>query len=143
MPASATRPKGTLMERPEYQKLSVYFNLDNGTGKIRGIFAQHNAAAVPLFRSWLKPFADLDAKTVTLQDTSSTDHIPFDQIGLPGFQFIQDPIEYMSRTHHSNMDVFDRIQPEDAKQAATIMAAFLWDAANMQGRFPRKPYPTP
>jgi hypothetical protein len=127
-----------LLKKAEYSRLSVYFNLDNGTGKIRGIYAQSNPLAVPYFRSWLQPFADLDASTVSLANTGSTDHISFDRIGLPGFQFIQDPIEYMNRTHHSNEDVFDRIQMQDMKQAATIMAAFLWDAANMDRRFPRK-----
>ena len=128
-----------LVKLPEYEKLSVYFNLDNGTGKIRGVYAQGNSEAMPLFREWLAPFADLDATTLTLSNTGSTDHIPFDRIGLPGFQFIQDPIEYGTRTHHSNEDVFDRIQIEDMKQASTIMAACLWDAANMDQRFPRKP----
>jgi hypothetical protein len=92
-----------------------------------------------LFHQWLQPFADLDASAVTLANTGSTDHIPFDRIGLPAFQFIQDPIEYGTRTHHSNEDVFDRIQMPDTKQASTIMAAFPWDAANMDERFPRKP----
>jgi hypothetical protein len=139
-PASqpVTRPYALVKTKPEYEKLSVYFNLDNGTGKIRGIYAQSSPAAAALFRGWLQPFADLDAATVTLANTGSTDHISFDRIGLPGFQFIQDPIEYFPRTHHSNADVFDRIQIDDMKQASTIMAAFLWDAANMDQRFPRK-----
>jgi carboxypeptidase Q len=132
-----------LVKLAEYEKLSAYFNLDNGTGKIRGIYTQGNAAAAPIFREWLKPFADLDARTVTMQDTGGTDHLSFDAVGLPGFQFIQDPIEYGTRTHHSNMDVYDRIQPEDAKQASTIMAAFIWNAANMPERFPRKPFNAP
>jgi hypothetical protein len=138
---ATTRAAKKLVKLPEYEKLSAYFNLDNGTGKIRGIYTQGNAAAVPIFREWLKPFADLDAKTITMQDTGGTDHLSFNDIGLPGFQFIQDPIEYGSRTHHSNMDVYDRIQAEDAKQASTIMAAFVWNAANMPERFPRKPAP--
>jgi carboxypeptidase Q len=133
-----TRPVAGVIKKPEYEQLSVYFNLDNGTGKIRGIYAQSNPAAIPYFTRWLQPFADLDASTVTITNTGSTDHIPFDRIGLPGFQFIQDPIEYFPRTHHSNADVFDRIQMDDMRQASTIMAAFLWDAANMDERFPRK-----
>jgi hypothetical protein len=128
-----------LVKQPEYNRLSVYLNLDNGTGKIRGIYAQSNPMAVAYFHDWLAPFADLDASTVTLANTGSTDHISFDRIGLPGFQFIQDPIEYNNLTHHSNEDVYDRIQMQDMKQASTIMAAFLWDAANMNQRFPRKP----
>jgi Zn-dependent M28 family amino/carboxypeptidase len=138
---SGTPPKfllRNLVKKEEYDRLSVYFNLDNGTGKIRGLYAQSNPAAVPLFKQWLAPFADLDASTVTLSNTGSTDHISFDRVGVPGFQFIQDPIEYMNRTHHSNEDTFDRIQIDDMKQASTIMAACLWDAASMDQRFPRK-----
>src|SRR5205814_6661355 len=112
--------------------------LDNGTGKIRGIYAQGNDAAVPIFKRWLAPFADLGATTVTLANTGSTDHVSFDQVGLPGFQFIQDPIEYGSRTHHSNEDVYDRIQADDMKQASTIMAALIWNAATMDEKMPHK-----
>lgn len=141
--AATTRAAGELVKLADYEKLSAYFNLDNGGGRIRGIYTQGNVDAAPIFRDWLRHFVDLDAKTVTLQNTGSTDHIPFDQIGLPGFQFIQDPMEYGSRTHHSNMDVYDRIVPDDAKQASTIMAAFIWNAANMPERFPRKPFVAP
>jgi hypothetical protein len=137
----ATRPARVLTRRGEYEKLSVYFNLDNGTGKIRGVYLQGNEAARPLFRRWLEPFADLDASTLTLSNTGGTDHISFDAIGLPAYQFIQDPIEYFNRTHHSSADVFDRIQGDDLKQASTIMAAFLYHAAMMDERFPRKPLP--
>ena len=123
---------------PEHDKLSVYFNLDNGTGRIRGIFTQGNEAAVPLFRKWLTPFHDLGADTVSLANTGSTDHVSFEAVTLPGFEFMQDPIEYMSRSHHSNEDVFDRVPEDDLKQAAVIMAAFAYDAAMMDQRFPRK-----
>jgi Zn-dependent M28 family amino/carboxypeptidase len=123
---------------PEHDKLSVYFNLDNGTGRIRGIFTQGNEAAVPLFRKWLVPFHDLGADTVSLANTGSTDHISFEAVTLPGFEFMQDPIEYMTRSHHSNQDVFDRVPEDDLKQAAVIMAAFAYDAAMMDQRFPRK-----
>jgi Zn-dependent M28 family amino/carboxypeptidase len=123
---------------PEYDKLSAYYNLDNGTGKIRGIYLQGNEALRPLFRDWLQPFRDLGASTITASNTGGTDHVPFDAIGLPGFQFIQDPIEYESRTHHSNQDVFDRIQGDDLKQAATIMAAFLYKTAMLDEKLPRK-----
>jgi carboxypeptidase Q len=123
---------------PEHDKLSVYFNLDNGTGRIRGIFTQGNEAAVPLFRKWLIPFHDLGADTVSLANTGSTDHISFEAVTLPGFEFMQDPIEYMSRSHHSNEDVFDRVPEDDLKQAAVIMAAFAYNAAMMDQRFPRK-----
>jgi hypothetical protein len=139
--APASRPAAKLVKGPEYEKFSAYFNLDNGTGKIRGIYCQGNEAAMPIFKEWLQPFHDLGAKTVTLQNTGGTDHLPFDKIGLPGFQFIQDPMDYNARTHHSNQDVFDRVQTQDLKQASTIMAWFLWQAANEPERFPRKPMP--
>ncbi|HEY6804338.1 MAG TPA: M20/M25/M40 family metallo-hydrolase [Pyrinomonadaceae bacterium] len=127
---------------PEYDKLSAYYNLDNGTGKIRGIYLQGNEALRPIFRQWLQPFRDLGAETVSASNTGGTDHLSFDAIGLPGFQFIQDEIEYGSRTHHSNQDVFDRIQEDDLKQAATIMAAFLYDTAMRDEKLPRKKGPT-
>jgi hypothetical protein len=126
---------------PEYDKLSAYYNLDNGTGKIRGIYLQGNEALRPIFREWLQPFRDLGAATITSANTGGTDHLSFDAIGLPGFQFIQDGIEYESRTHHSNQDVFDRIQGDDLKQAATIMAAFLYNTAMRDEKLPRKKAP--
>jgi carboxypeptidase Q len=129
----------TLVRHAEYDNLSAYFNLDNGTGKIRGVYMQGNEAVRPLFRTWLTPFSDLGAETLTAANTAGTDHLSFDGIGLPGFQFIQDPIDYFSRTHHSNADVYDRIQADDLKQAATIMAAFLYNAANADQMLPRKP----
>ena len=129
--------------KPEYEKLSGYFNLDNGTGKIRGIYAQGNEAVRPIFREWLTPFKDMGAATVTIRNTGSTDHASFDGIGLPGFQFIQDTIEYDARTHHSNQDVYDRIQADDMKQAAIIMAAFVYNTAMRDEKLPRKPLPTP
>lgn len=125
--------------KPEYDKFSAYFNLDNGTGKIRGVYLQGNEAVRPIFREWLAPFRDLGAATLSISNTGGTDHLSFDGIGLPGFQFIQDEIEYDARTHHSNMDVFDRIQGDDMKQAATIMAAFLYNAAMLDEKLPRKP----
>jgi len=134
-----SRPRRALTRQPEYGRLSGYFNLDNGTGKIRGVYMQGNEAVRPLFRRWLRPFADLEAETLSLSNTGGTDHTPFDAIGLPGFQFIQDPIEYSSRTHHSNADVFDRIQADDLKQAATILAAFAYNAAMLDEKLPRKP----
>ncbi len=143
---NAARPSGTnappprkLVRLAEYEKLSAYFNLDNGGGKIRGIYLQGNEAVRPIFRRWLEPFRDLDAETITLSNTGGTDHIPFDAVGLPAFQFIQDPLDYFSRTHHSNEDLLDRIQSEDAKQAATILATFVYNAAMLDERLPRKP----
>jgi hypothetical protein len=133
-----TNQSGVVMKGPEFDKFSSYFNLDNGSGKIRGIYMQGNGALRPLFTSWLEPFHDLDAQTVTIQGTGSTDHVAFDNIGLPGFQFIQDGLDYGTRTHHSNQDVYDRIQADDIKQASTIMAAFVYRAAMMDEKMPRK-----
>ena len=140
-PFAATRSGaiGEIEKKPGHEKLSAYFNLDNGGGKIRGIYLQNNEAARPIFRQWLKPFKDLGAETVSLANTGGTDHLPFDQVGLPGFQFIQDEIEYWSRTHHGNMDVYDRVIADDMKQAAVIMAAFVYEAAMRDGKIPRKP----
>jgi carboxypeptidase Q len=131
--------KRTLVRLAEYERLSAYFNLDNGTGKIRGVYMQGNEAVRPIFRSWLQPFSDLGAETLSLSNTGGTDHLSFDDIGLPGFQFIQDPIEYNTRTHHSNADVFDRIQADDLKQASIIMATFAYNAAMVDEKIPRKP----
>ena len=132
-----TKPE--LVKGADYEKLSAYYNLDNGTGKIRGVYLQGNSAAAPIFKAWLTPFKEMGATTLTLSNTGGTDHLSYDRIGLPGFQFIQDEIEYSARTHHSNQDVFDRIQPEDMKQAATIMAAFVYQTAMMDEKIPRKP----
>jgi carboxypeptidase Q len=127
---------------PDWQKLAGYFNVDNGTGAIRGIYAEHNAAVVPIFKQWLEPFRDLGAATVTLAPTTGTDHQSYDRIGLPGFQFIQDEVDYMSRTHHTNMDLYERLVPHDLMQNAVIVAAFVYDAANRDEKLPRKPAPT-
>ena len=131
-------PKPELVKGVDYDKLSAYYNLDNGTGKIRGVYLQGNSAVAPIFRAWLSPFGEMGASTLSLSNTGGTDHLSYDRIGLPGFQFIQDEIEYDTRTHHSNQDVFDRIQAEDMKQAATIMAAFVYQTAMMDGKIPRK-----
>jgi len=134
----AATPAPVLVKRPDYDKLAGYFNLDNGTGKIRGVYLQGNDSVAQLFRQWLAPFKDLGAETLSLSNTGGTDHLSYDRIGLPGFQFIQDEIEYDTRTHHSNMDVFDRIQADDMKQAATIMAAFVYNTAMRDEKLPRK-----
>ncbi len=134
----ATPAKPEIVKTPEYEKFDAYYNLDNGTGKIRGVYLQGNSAVAPIFKAWLEPFKEMGATTLTLGNTGGTDHLSYDRIGLPGFQFIQDEIEYSSRTHHSNQDVFDRIQAEDIKQAATIMAAFVYQTAMMDGKIPRK-----
>jgi len=141
IPAYLRRPTGPLTLKPEHAKLAAYFNLDNGTGKIRGIYAQENAAVVPIFERWLEPLKDLGATTVTMRDTGGTDHLSFDAVGLPGFQFIQDEVEYEQRTHHTNYDVYERLQRDDLMQAAVVMATFVWDAANSPEMLPRKPLP--
>jgi Zn-dependent M28 family amino/carboxypeptidase len=123
----------------EGDKLSGYFNLDNGTGKIRGVYLQGNEEVKDIFKQWLAPFNDLGATTVTLQNTGGTDHQAFDAVFLPGFQFIQDPIEYNTRTHHTNMDGYDHLQADDLKQAATIIAAFVYNTAQRDEKLPRKP----
>jgi len=135
------RTPSKLTTLPEYEKFSGYFNLDNGAGKIRGVYLQGNNAVRDLFKQWLLPFGDLGASTITISNTGGTDHQSFDGIGLPGFQFIQDEIEYGTRTHHSNQDVFDRVQADDMKQAATIMAAFVYNTAMRDDKLPRKPAP--
>ena len=124
-------------------KFSAYFNLDNGTGAIRGVFEQGNAAAAPIFNAWMKPFEDKGVKTVTLANTGGTDHLSFDGIGLPGFQFIQDDVEYGTRTHHSNMDTFERVQDADMKLNAAVIASFVYHAATRAQLFPRKAAVTP
>ncbi len=129
--------------KPEQSKISAYYNLDNGTGKIRGIFAQGNEKVVPIFTKWFGPFHDLGASTVTIHSTGSTDHLSFDAVGIPGFQFIQDPIDYETRTHHSNFDTYDHLKMDDLKQAATIMAAFVYNTAMRDEMMPRKPLPKP
>ena len=139
LPLWARKDKGQLVPKPDYPKLSAYFNLDNGTGKVRGIYAQENAAVVPLFTAWLAPLHDLGATTVTMRNTMSTDHIAFDEMGLPGFQFIQDDVEYETRTHHTNWDTYERLQREDLMQAAVVVASVVWEAANREERMPRKP----
>ncbi len=130
--------RGKKEKKPEYDKLSVYFNLDNGSGKIRGIYAQGNSAAEPIFRQWLEPMKDLGADTVVHRNTGGTDHLSFDGVGLPGFQFIQDTLDYGTITHHSNMDVYDHLSRPDLMQAATVMAWFVYNAAMRDEKMPRK-----
>jgi carboxypeptidase Q len=130
-----------LQFKPDYKKVAAYFNLDNGTGKLRGIYAQENAAAVPIFQAWIEPLKDLGFTTVTMRNTGGTDHQSFDGAGIPGFQFIQDPVEYFTRTHHSNMDTYERVQREDLMQQAVILATFAYNAAMRDQPLPRKALP--
>jgi len=141
LPSSLRKETGPLTLKPEHAKLSAYFNVDNGTGKIRGVYLQENAAVRPIFQAWLEPFADLGATRLTLRNTGGTDHLPFDAVGLPGFQFIQDPVEYSTLTHHTNIDVYDHLQKEDLMQASAIVASFVYHAAMRPERIPRKPLP--
>jgi carboxypeptidase Q len=139
----------TMQPKPEYYKLDAYYNDDTGTGKFRGIGAQGNLQVKPIFEAWLKPFHDLGATTVsgvtafTARRPAGTDHTSFDYVGLPGFGFMQDPMEYNTRTHHSNMDVYDRVQPGDVMQAAAIMATFVYHTAMREQMMPRIPMPKP
>jgi hypothetical protein len=141
LPSFMRPEQGTLMLKPDQAKVSAYFNIDNGTGKLRGIYTQENASVYPIFQAWGEPFRDLDFTTITNRNTGGTDHLSFDAVGIPGFQFIQDPVEYETRTHHSNMDVYDRIQREDMMQASVILASFLYSAAMRDEIMPRKPLP--
>ncbi len=128
--------------KPDQEKISAYYNLDNGTGKIRGVYLQGNDQVRLIFREWLDRFEDLDASTLTLENTGGTDHLPFHAVGIPAFQFIQDGIAYWSRTHHSNMDVYDHLVADDLKQAATIIAAFVWNTAQRDEKLPRRSLPS-
>ena len=139
MPTLLRRQAGEFTVKPEQAKVSAYFNVDTGTGKIRGVYLQENAAVEPIFSAWMEPFKDLGMTTLTMRTTGGTDHLSFDAAGIPGFQFIQDPIEYETRTHHSNMDVYDHLQIDDLKQAAVIVASFVYDAAMRDQMLPRKP----
>jgi carboxypeptidase Q len=136
-----TEPGGWIPKslKPDQEKISAYYNLDNGTGKVRGIYTQGNEAVVPIFREWLDEFKDHGANTITLENTGGTDHLGFDGVGIPGFQFIQEPIAYSNRTHHSNMDNWDHLVAEDLKQAATVIASIVWQTAQRDEKLPRKP----
>jgi carboxypeptidase Q len=133
----------TMTLKPEHSKVSAYYNIDNGTGRIRGIYLQGNKDVGPIFTKWLEPFHDLGAKTVTINNTGGTDHLAFDGVGIPGFQFIQDEIEYDTRTHHTNMDTYDHLVPEDLKQMAVIVASFVYNTAQRDQKLPRKELPKP
>ena len=133
----------TMKLQEAHAKLSGYFNLDNGSGKIRGVYLQGNDAMRPIFERWLAPFRDQGVSAVSIRNTGGTDHLSFDAVGLPGFQFIQDPLEYSTLTHHSNMDTLDHAQAADLMQAAAVIAAVVCDAANRPEMLPRRPLPQP
>ena len=135
----ADRQKMTL--KPEHAKLAAYFNVDNGTGSIRGVYLQRNEAVGPVFQAWMAPFRNIGMTTLAIRNVMATDHVAFDEVGLPAFQFIQDPVEYDTRTHHTNIDVYDRVQPSSLMQNAVIVASFAYHAANRDQKLPRKPLP--
>jgi Zn-dependent M28 family amino/carboxypeptidase len=142
LPRTLWREEGRpLALKPEHAKLAAYFNLDNGAGKIRGIFSQENIAATPIFESWIAPLKDLGVTTVTQRTTAQTDHVSFDEVGLPGFQFVQDPLYYNARTHHSNMDGREQVAREDLLQSSVVMAWFVYNAAMRDEMLPRKALP--
>jgi len=134
---------GAVSVKPDHAKFDVYFNADNGTGKFLGIFSEGNAQAAHIFEQWIAPIKDLGFTTVSMRNTGSTDHVPFEQVGLPGFQFIQDPRDYGTVTHHSNQDTYERLSEQDLRQAATIMAIFVYNAAQRDAMMPRLPMPNP
>ncbi len=134
---------GPLELKPGHAKFAAYFNIDNGTGAIRGIYLQGNDAVAPIFREWVEPFRSLGMSYLTIRNTGGTDHQSYDRVGLPGFQFIQDDIEYNTMTHHTNLDSYERLQPSDMMKNATIAAAFAYLAANRDEMLPRKPLPAP
>jgi hypothetical protein len=128
---------------PEWDKLAAYFNVDNGTGRIRGIYLQQNEMCRPIFEQWFAALKDLTPGVITIRNTGGTDHQSFDRVGLPGFQFIQDPMDYETRTHHSNMDVYDRIQQPDMEQMSVVEAVFVYLAATRPDKLPRNDMPAP
>ncbi|HEX4039840.1 MAG TPA: M20/M25/M40 family metallo-hydrolase [Acidobacteriaceae bacterium] len=143
LPEFMRRAAGPLTILPEQRLISGYFNLDNGSGRIRGVYLQENAAVGPIFAQWMAPLKDLGVTTMTMRNTGGTDHLSFDAVGIPGFQFIQDPLDYETRTHHSNMDVYEELRPADLQQAAVVEAIFVYNAAMRDQMLPRKPLPHP
>jgi carboxypeptidase Q len=143
LPEYLRKVSGPIQVKPEQERVSAYFNLDNGSGRIRGIYLQENGAVGPIFRQWMEPLKDVGATTISLRNTGGTDHLSFDAVGIPGFQFIQDPLDYASRTHHSNMDTYERLQADDLAQAAFVEAIFVYNTAMRDQMLPRKPFPHP
>ena len=143
LPEWLRKPTGPIELKPDQQKISGYFNLDNGSGKILGVYLEENAAVAPIFSQWIEPLKDLGVTAITMRGTTGTDHESFDAVGIPGFQFIQDKLDYSSRTHHSNMDTYERLQASDLAQAATVEAIFVYNTAMRDQMLPRKPLPHP
>jgi carboxypeptidase Q len=143
LPEWLRKPAGPLVLKPDQQKISGYFNVDNGSGKILGVYLQENIAEAPIFAQWIEPLKDLGVTAISVRNTEGTDHESFDAVGIPGFQFIQDKLDYSTRTHHSNMDTYERLLPGDLAQAATVEAIFVYNAAMRDQMLPRKPLPHP
>ncbi len=137
------RQHGPLKTTKEWETLDAYYNLDNGTGKVRGVYTQENYAIGPIFAQWIAPLKDLGVTTISYRNTGGTDHLSFDAVGLPGFQYIQDPMDYETRTHHSDMDTYDRLHAFDLEQAAVVEAIFLWNTSQREEMMPRKAFPHP
>ena len=138
LPEFMRRVVGPLEPKPEQKLISAYFNVDNGSGKIRGIYTQGNSAIAPIFAQWIEPLKDLGVTTITNQNTGGTDHLSFDAVGIPGFQYIQDELDYETRTHHSSMDTYERLQADDLQKNAVIVAAFVYLTANRAEKLPRR-----
>jgi len=143
LPSFMVHNHGPLKTTKEWETLDAYYNIDNGTGKVRGVYTQGNIPIGPIFKQWIAPLYDLGVSTISYQDTGGTDHESFDEVGLPGFQFIQDPMDYETRTHHSDMDTYDRLHKDDLEQAAVVEAIFLWNTSQREEMMPRKPFPHP
>ncbi len=143
VPAFMSRARGPLTVTKEWETLDAYYNLDNGTGKVRGVYTQGNYGIAPIFAQWIAPLKDLGVTTITNRNTGGTDHLAYDAVGLPGFQYIQDPMDYETRTHHSDMDTYDRLHEADLEQAAIVEAIFLWNTSEREAMMPRKPFPHP
>jgi hypothetical protein len=142
-PGVQCQPVGPLSIKPEQSLVSGYFNIDNGGGRIRGVYLQGNSAVEPIFAQWIALLKSLGVNTLTLRDTAGTDHLSFDHVGIPGFQFIQDPLDYHTRTHHSNMDTYEELLPDDVEQVAVVEAIFVYNTAMRDEMLPRKPLPVP
>src|SRR5579871_5404179 len=143
VPEFVRKPGGPLTLRPEQKLVSAYYNIDNGGGKLRGIYAQENEAIIPIFQQWIAPLRDIDVTTISARQTGGTDHLPFDALGIPGFQFIQDPLDYETVSAHTNMDTYERLRPADMAQAAVVEAIFVYNTAMRDQMMPRKPLPHP
>jgi Zn-dependent M28 family amino/carboxypeptidase len=140
--------RADMQPKPEHDNLSVYFNVDGGSGKIQGIYLRHNEMARPIFEDWFAALKDLTSGAVSIRDIDTerpvfSDHVAFDEVGLPAFHFLQDPLDFESRSRHTNMDTFDRIQLTDAEQMTVVVASFLYNAATRADKLPRKELPPP